>query len=215
MGLVDSFAAEDRVEVKYSDFYKLVRAEAERALLKNAVFAGVPREQILKMLSGQNDELEEYRKTGLSPDQIREMDKFYAEKCKEVAITTAEKDVLKKQIEDLMVQREAEEAAAADAAVQDEAEAADAAVQDEAEAADGGEATQAETETEITADPDKKKRSGKRNIDRGKILALKKAGWKVKDIAEDMGLEASTVSQVLWQENRKAKQAGKDENALL
>lgn len=35
MGLVDSFAAEDRVEVKYSDFYKLVRAEAERALLKN------------------------------------------------------------------------------------------------------------------------------------------------------------------------------------
>lgn len=103
MGLVDSFAAEDRVEVKYSDFYKLVRAEAERALLKNAVFAGVPREQILKMLSGQNDELEEYRKTGLSPDQIREMDKFYAEKCKEVAITTAEKDVLKKQIEDLMV----------------------------------------------------------------------------------------------------------------
>lgn len=112
MGLVDSFAAEDRVEVKYSDFYKLVRAEAERALLKNAVFAGVPREQILKMLSGQNDELEEYRKTRLSPDQIREMDKFYAEKCKEVAITTAEKDVLKKQIEDLMVQREAEEAAA-------------------------------------------------------------------------------------------------------
>ena len=146
MGLVDSFAAEDRVEVKYSDFYKLVRAEAERALLENAVFAGVPREQILKMLSGQNDELEEYRKTGLSPDQIREMDKFYAEKCKEVAITTAEKDVLKKQIEDLMVQREAEEAAAADAAVQDEAE-----------AADGGEATQAETETEITADPEKKK----------------------------------------------------------
>ena len=146
MGLVDSFVAEDRVEVKYSDFYKLVRAEAEKALLKNAVFAGVPREQILKMLSGQNDELEEYRKTGLSPDQIREMDKFYAEKCKEVAITTAEKDVLKKQIEDLMAQREAEEAAAADAAVQDEAEA----------AADGGEATQAETETEITADPDKK-----------------------------------------------------------
>ena len=141
MGLVDSFAAEDRVEVKYSDFYKLVRAEAERALLENAVFAGVPREQILKMLSGQNDELEEYRKTGLSPDQIREMDKFYAEKCKEVAITTAEKDVLKKQIEDLILQREAEEAA----------------VQDEAEAADGGEATQAETETEITADPDKKK----------------------------------------------------------
>lgn len=196
MGLVDSFAAEDRVEVKYSDFYELVRAEAERALLKNAVFAGVPREQILKMLSGQNDELEEYRKTGLSPDQIREMDKFYAEKCKEVAITTAEKDVLKKQIEDLMVQREAEEAAAEGVV---------------AEATQGN-------ETDLEGqDPDKKKPRRRRDIDKGKILALKKAGWKVKDIAEDMGLEASTVSQVLWQENRKAKQVGKDENenALL
>ena len=197
MGLADVFGPEDKVEAKYSDFYKMIRADVEKTLLKNAIFAGVPREQILKMLSGQNDELEEYRKTGLSPDQIREMDQFYAEKCKEVAITTAEKDALKKQIEDLMAQREEEEAAAADTAVQDEA-------------------TQAEAETETTSDPDKKKRSGKkRSIDRGKILALKKAGWKVKDIAEDMGLETSTVSQVLWQENRKAKQVGKDENALL
>lgn len=108
MGLVDSLAAEDRVEVKYSDFYKLVRAEAERALLKNAVHAEVPREQILKMMSGQNDELEEYRKTGLSPDQIREMDGFYADKCKEVAVLTAEKDVLQKQLDDLILQQEAE-----------------------------------------------------------------------------------------------------------
>ena len=206
MGLVDTFSAEDRIQVKYSEYYRLVRAEAEKQLIENCVHAGISRELILKMLSGQNDELEEYRKTGLSPDQIREMDQFYAEKCKEVAITTAEKDVLKKQIEDLMAQREETEAAA-DTAVQDEAETAAVVVKEEA--------TQAETGAEITADPDKKKRSGKRNIDRGKILALKKAGWKVKDIAEDMGLEASTVSQVLWQENRKAKQVGKDENALL
>ena len=43
----------------------------------------------------------------------------------------------------------------------------------------------------------------RRSIDKDKILALKKAGWKVKDIAEDMGLEAATVSQVLWRENQK------------
>lgn len=116
MGLVDSLAAEDRVEVKYSDFYKLVRAEAERALLKNAVHAGVPREQILKMMSGQNDELEEYRKTGLSPDQIREMDGFYADKCKEVAVLIAEKDVLQKQLDDLILKQEEAEAIKADGA---------------------------------------------------------------------------------------------------
>ena len=101
MGLVDSLAAEDRIEVKYSDFYRLVRAEAERALLKNAVHAGIPREQILKMMSGQNDELEEYRKTELTPDQIREIDRLYAEKCKEAAVLTAERDVLQKQLDEL------------------------------------------------------------------------------------------------------------------
>lgn len=149
MGLVDTFSAEDRIQVKYSEYYRLVRAEAEKQLIENCVHAGISRELILKMLSGQNDELEEYRKTGLSPDQIREMDQFYAEKCKEVAITTAEKDVLKKQIEDLMAQREETEAAA-DTAVQDEAETAAVVVKEEA--------TQAETGAEITADPDKKKK---------------------------------------------------------
>ena len=147
MGLVDSLAAEDRVEVKYSDFYKLVRAEAERALLKNAVHAGVPREQILKMMSGQNDELEEYHKTGLSPDQIREMDGFYADKCKEVAVLAAEKDVLQKQLDDLILQQEAEAVkAAAEGAVKAAAEGA------------VTEATQG-NETDLEGqDPDKKNR---------------------------------------------------------
>lgn len=45
---------DERVGVRHSDFYRLVRFEAERTLLRNAVFAGIPREQILKMLSGQN-----------------------------------------------------------------------------------------------------------------------------------------------------------------
>lgn len=101
MGLVDTLAAEDRVEVKFLDFYKLVRAETERALLKNAVNAGIPREAILKMLSGKNDELEEYRKTELTPDEIREIDRLYAEQCEEVIALTAERDALQKQVKDL------------------------------------------------------------------------------------------------------------------
>lgn len=40
-------------------------------------------------------------------------------------------------------------------------------------------------------------------IDRGKIMALKRAGWDVKDIAIDMGLKPQTVSTVIWQEKQK------------
>lgn len=101
MGFADVLTAEDRIEVKFSDFYKLVRAETERALLKNAVNAEIPREEILKMLTGKNDELEEYRKTELTPDEIREIDKLYAEKCDEVAVLTVERDALQKQLNDL------------------------------------------------------------------------------------------------------------------
>ncbi len=40
-------------------------------------------------------------------------------------------------------------------------------------------------------------------MDTGKIVALRKAGWKVKDIAEEMGLTTSQVSNVLYQEKKK------------
>ena len=101
MGLIDAIGAEDRVEVKYSDFYDLVRAEAEKTLLENAVIADIPREYILKMLTGENDELEEYRKTELTPDQIREIDRLYAEKCAEVAKLKSEYDDAKKQLDQI------------------------------------------------------------------------------------------------------------------
>lgn len=101
MGLVDSFSAEDRVEVKYSDFYRMVKAEAELQFLRNAVVAEVPYEEVLKMMTGRNSLLEEYRKTELTPDQIREMDRLYAEICKDKAILTAEKDCLQKMSDNL------------------------------------------------------------------------------------------------------------------
>lgn len=43
----------------------------------------------------------------------------------------------------------------------------------------------------------------KTKIDRGKIMALKRAGWDTKDIAIDMGLKPQTVSTVIWQEKQK------------
>ena len=94
MGLADAINAEDRVEVKYSDFVRLVKAETERNFLRNAVTAEIPYEFVLKFFTGKNSELEEYRKTELTPEQIREIDRLYADICKEKAILTAERNAM-------------------------------------------------------------------------------------------------------------------------
>jgi hypothetical protein len=43
----------------------------------------------------------------------------------------------------------------------------------------------------------KKRRSPRKYVDKGKIIALRKAGWKVKDIAEDVHLSQGKVYEVL------------------
>lgn len=52
MGFIDSISAEDRVEVKFSQFYDLMLGCAERKLLVNAVKTKVPHEYIENMLTG-------------------------------------------------------------------------------------------------------------------------------------------------------------------
>lgn len=49
-----------------------------------------------------------------------------------------------------------------------------------------------------------KKPAGKRPTDKGKVVALYKAGWKVKDIAEDVHASESTVYTVIkdWREGK-------------
>lgn len=49
MGLADSFGAEDRVNVKFSDFYNIVKVATKCELLLNAVCADVPHEHIRAM----------------------------------------------------------------------------------------------------------------------------------------------------------------------
>jgi len=53
MGLADAFGAEDRVDVKYSDFYTLVKGCTQRDFLINAVKAKVPHEYIESMMTGE------------------------------------------------------------------------------------------------------------------------------------------------------------------
>ena len=42
----------------------------------------------------------------------------------------------------------------------------------------------------------------KKKIDIGKIMALKNAGWKVKDIADEMHMEPQAVSNAIWRYNK-------------
>lgn len=56
MGLADAFNKEDRVEVKFTDFYEMMYAAAKAELIENAVRAKVPNKYISNMLSIQESE---------------------------------------------------------------------------------------------------------------------------------------------------------------
>ena len=55
--IADMFAAEEKVTVKYSEFYRIIENACSQAAalmyIKNAVMAGVPNEDIQSMLDGQ------------------------------------------------------------------------------------------------------------------------------------------------------------------
>lgn len=50
MGILDAFAAEDRVDVKFSTFYELVKGCAERKFITNGLKHKIPHAHILAML---------------------------------------------------------------------------------------------------------------------------------------------------------------------
>lgn len=50
MGILDAFAAEDRVDVKFSTFYELVKGCAEREFITNGLKYKIPHAHILAML---------------------------------------------------------------------------------------------------------------------------------------------------------------------
>lgn len=57
--------------------------------------------------------------------------------------------------------------------------------------------------------PEQEETKGKRRqIDVGKIMALKNAGWKNKDIADEMHMEPQAVANVIYQQKKKEQSAG-------
>lgn len=59
MGLVDAFGKEDRVEIKISDLFALLKAGARSELVMNAVNCNVPHRYIREMASGKPEALQE------------------------------------------------------------------------------------------------------------------------------------------------------------
>lgn len=58
MGLVDAFSAEDRIQVKFSDFFELVRGCTQRDQMINAINCNVPHRYIREMVTGKSEEPE-------------------------------------------------------------------------------------------------------------------------------------------------------------
>lgn len=55
MGLLDAINKEDRIEVTFSTFYRLVRESAKCELVMNAVNCDVPHRYIREMCSGESE----------------------------------------------------------------------------------------------------------------------------------------------------------------
>lgn len=72
MGLVDAFGAEDRVQVKFSDFYELVRGCTQRDQMLNAINCNVPHRYIREMVTGKSEELEKRELQIGAPEEERQ-----------------------------------------------------------------------------------------------------------------------------------------------
>lgn len=59
MSLVDAFAKEDRTEVKFSQFFALVKLAAQYETLMNAVNCDVPHRFIRETMTGKKEEVKE------------------------------------------------------------------------------------------------------------------------------------------------------------
>ena len=56
MGVLDAFAPEDRVNVKFSDFYTLMLESAKAELMMNAIRCNVPHRFLREALTGKSEE---------------------------------------------------------------------------------------------------------------------------------------------------------------
>ena len=217
MGIADAFSKEDRIPVKASEYYSMVKTAARAELLENAVRADVPRDVIVAMITGKSRELAAYEDTGLTPEKIREMDKLYTEKCEQVnslekTVGTLEgqmreymelSDGLGNQAEELERQLNAarEENGKLEAELKTawkEIESLKSREQAEDKAKPKepvGEAKEAKEAEDGEAK--RKKPAARRRLDRDEVVRLKQEGLTLKEIAEKMECSINTVMRAV------------------
>lgn len=84
MGMMDAFTAEDRIQIKVSSLYSMLKEGAKAELIINAVKCRVPYDYIMQMATGKSDELAEYKGTGQTPEQIIKLNDDYKDLCEQV-----------------------------------------------------------------------------------------------------------------------------------
>lgn len=185
MGMMDAFTAEDRTQVKVSSLYQMLKEGAKAEFLINAVKCEVPYEYIMQMATGKSGELQAYKDTGLTPDKIRDIDAEYAKLCKQVEELKAENKGLMLSLEQYQNSSEVDSTATVANEATNDTQGVIEDTEEKSGDAEGGDA-----------------QSGRKKIDIGKIMALKKAGWKIKDIADEMHMEPQAVSNAIWRYNK-------------
>lgn len=55
MGIIDAFKEEDRVPVKFDNFYRMIKESTKAELLMNAVNCNVPHRYIREMATGKSE----------------------------------------------------------------------------------------------------------------------------------------------------------------
>lgn len=56
MGLMDAFSSEDRVEVKFSDFYNFMKGMAKAEMMMNGIKCETPYAYMREMMTGKREE---------------------------------------------------------------------------------------------------------------------------------------------------------------
>lgn len=68
--------------------------------------------------------------------------------------------------------------------------------------------SEAKPQETVSEEAEDESTTGKKKYDVGKIMALKKAGWKVKDIADEMKMTPQQVSNQIYLYNKKMQENG-------
>ena len=178
MGIMDAFNAEDRTQIKVSSLYAMLKEGAKAEYLLNAVKCEVPYQYIVQMATGKSGELQDYKDTQLTPDNIKELQSNYDKLCADVQKYKEENKGLLQSLE------QAQNASTVDSA------------------SDVDEQATPETADSINDNEGGDAHQEKKKIDIGKIMALKNAGWKVKDIADEMHMDPQAVSNAIWRYNK-------------